>query len=200
MLCGLQCVQYLFFYLFQLVFHLHHNVLHLGLIALRASGVDLSAHLLCYEAQLLTLSARLLQGFAEIFQVVSQALLLFANVELLDIINQFLLKAVLIILNVGYALQAINNAGTYLLNTSFLPRLNAVQQLLNVVNLLSKLLLKGSTLLLTEVDQFVNSLFNSGTGYGPLSVRVVTSGIRSNSVNQSAGTGMPVFAAMSLIC
>lgn len=85
----LHYIQNLLLDLLQLVFHLHHNLLHLGMIGLAAQGIDFAAHLLSNEAQLLSLSATVLQRRDKIFQVIAQALLLFVDVQLLDVIDEF---------------------------------------------------------------------------------------------------------------
>ena len=86
----LKCVKHLLLDLLQLVLHLYHDVLHLGLIRLRAGGIDFATHLLRKEAELLALSWLVGHGLTEVLQVVRQALLLLADVQLLNIVNQLL--------------------------------------------------------------------------------------------------------------
>src|SRR3712207_9335221 len=92
----LQCIEHLFLDLFELVFHLHHNILHLCLVALRACSVDFAPHLLCYEAELLAHGTLFGHRLTEVFQVIGKALLLLTDVEFLDVVDEFLLQAVLL--------------------------------------------------------------------------------------------------------
>ena len=94
----------MFLNLFKLVFHLHHDVLHLGIVAFAARGVYFPAHLLSYETELLALTDFIVKRLTKIFQMVGKALLLLVYVKFLDVLDEFLLEAVLVILNVGYAL------------------------------------------------------------------------------------------------
>ena len=86
-----QRIEHLFLDLFQFVLHLDDDVLHLSLVRLRACGVDLTPHLLGDETELLALTMTIGHGLAKVFQMVCQALLLLADVEFLDIIDELLL-------------------------------------------------------------------------------------------------------------
>ena len=91
--------------------------MHLGLVRLRAGGVDLTTHLLRDEAELLADAATFfLHSLAEVLQMVGQTLLLLADVELLDVVNELLLEAVLVVVNLGNLLQTIDDALANLLH------------------------------------------------------------------------------------
>ena len=109
-------------------------------------------------------------GLAEVLQVVGQTLLLLADVQLLDVVDELLLQTVLVVLHAGNLLQPVDDALANLLHAALLVGLDAGQQLLDVVNLLLKLLFKGGTLLLAEVHQCLDGLFHSLAGSGPLVV------------------------------
>ena len=92
MLGGLEYVEHLLFNLFQFIFHLHHDVLHFSLVAFAAGGVDFASHFLRDEPQFLAHAVTFFaHGLAEIVQMIGQTLLLFTDVQLLDVIDKLLL-------------------------------------------------------------------------------------------------------------
>ena len=92
--------------------------------------------------------------------MVGEPLLLLANVELLDVVYQFLLQTVLVVFHVGYSLQPFHNPRLYLLHARLLIRLYAFEQSGNVVYLLRELPLQCRTLLIAEPDERVYRLVN----------------------------------------
>ena len=100
--------------------------------------------------------------------MVRQALLLLADVKLLDIVDELLLQTVTVIVHTRNLLQAVHDAGLDLLHTPCLVRLYLCQQLLDVVNLLLELLLEGGTLLDTEVHEVLQGLSHSTSHHLPL--------------------------------
>ena len=102
--------------------------------------------------------------------MVGKALLLLADVELLDIVDKLLLKAVFVVLNLGDGTQSVNDASANLLHARLLVRLNALQQSLYVVYLLAELLLQRRTLLLAERHERIDSLVDSLARHRPLLV------------------------------
>ena len=86
-------------------------------------------------------------SLAEVSQVIGKTLLLLTDVQLLDVVDEFLLKSVLVILYVGYLLESIDNACAYFFNTCLLEWLDAEQELLYIVNLFAEFLLQRSALL-----------------------------------------------------
>ena len=113
---------------------------------------------MCDEAQFLSYGFVLVHGGAEVFQVISQPLFLLTDVEFLDVINQFLLQTILIILNIRNLREAVNDASAYLFNTQLFVWFNLIQQVGDVVQLLGELLLQCGTFLFAEVDELVESL------------------------------------------
>ena len=107
---------------------------------------------------------------AEILQVVGQTLFLLTDIQFLDIVNQFLLQTVLVIIHTRNLLQSVNDTLANLLYTTLLERFDFCQQTFDIINLLSKLLLERSTLLLTEIHQGSNGTLNSLAGSIPLFV------------------------------
>ena len=152
-----------------LQFILHHDddVLHLGLIGLGTRGIDLATHLLSDETQFLALTRLVGHGLAEILQMIGQALLLLADVQLLNIIYQFLLQAVLVVFCPGNLLQAVDDALANLLYPTLLVWFYRQHQPFNIVSLLGKLLLQGRTLLGTEIHQMLYSLADTLSRHGP---------------------------------
>ena len=92
----------------------------------------------------------LIHGLAEILQVVGKALLLLADVELLDVVDEFLLQAVLVVIHIRNLLQTVNDVLSDLLHASLLVWLDAGKESLDVIHLLSKFLLESGSFLLAE--------------------------------------------------
>lgn len=141
------------------------------------------------------------------FQVVGKALLLLADVELLDVVDEFLLQAVLVVIHIRNLLQSVNDVLSDLLHASLLVWFDASQERLDVIHFLSKFLLKSGSFLLAEGYEMVHSLANcifatshSSSLNSSTSVFVVTSGRRNRVLYQSVGSGMPVSAEIFLIC
>ena len=83
----LHYIQHLFLDLLQFVLHTHHDVLHFGMVRLASRGVDFASHFLGDEAELLALSVAGSHGFAEVGEVVGEALLFLVDVELFDVVD-----------------------------------------------------------------------------------------------------------------
>ena len=109
-------------------------------------------------------------SFAEIVEVIGKTLLLLADVKFLDIIYQLLLKAVLVVFHLGYGAESIDDALAYLFYTRLLVGLNFRHKLLDVVDLLGKLALKGCTLLTTEVNKLLKSHLDAIPCNSPLAI------------------------------
>ena len=104
------------FDLFQLVFHAYDDALHFGLVRLGTERVDFATHLLADEAQLLALALAGLHGLEKIFQVVVEPVLLFVDVEFLDIENHLLLEPVFVVVEVVDFGQGVDDASLDLLD------------------------------------------------------------------------------------
>ena len=112
------------------------------MIALRASGIDFASHFLCDETEFFANTmTTLFHCFMEVFEVVCQSLFLLVDIKFLNIINQFLLKTILIVVNLWNLFKTIDNLFSNLWYTTLFERLNTLQEVSNIVNLLSKLLL-----------------------------------------------------------
>ena len=70
----------------------------------------------------------LLHGLAEIFQMVAEALLLLADVEFLDVVDEFLLEAILVVFHLGNLLQTVDDALADFLHARLLVGFNLLQQ------------------------------------------------------------------------
>ena len=105
---------------------------------------------------------------AEVSQVIGKTLLLLTDVKFLDVVYEFLLKAVLVILYVGYLFESIDNACAYFFNTCLLEWLDAEQKLLYIVNLFAKLLLQRSAFLCAECNELVDGFVDGGICHLPL--------------------------------
>ena len=95
--------------LFQLVLHLNHDALHAGVLTLAAEGVDLAADFLGNEAQFLALSRIGVEHVQEVRAIGLEPHQLFGHVELFEIKDELVLKAVLVdpvARNVGFNVLA----------------------------------------------------------------------------------------------
>ena len=112
----------------------------------------------------------LIHGLAEILQVVGKALLLFADVELLDVVDELLLQTVLVIIHIRNLLQTVYDVLADLLHACLLVWFNAGKESLDIIHFLGEFLLQGSSFLLAEVAQMADSLANCIFCHCPLLV------------------------------
>ena len=133
---NLQCIQHLFFYLFQFIFHLDYDVLHFCMVRFASGSIDFPAHFLCNEAQFLSLTVTSGHRFAEVFQMVGKSLFFFADVEFLNIVNELLFQAVFVVVNAFQFFQTLCQALADLFNARFLKRFDFSEKTLNVVDFL----------------------------------------------------------------
>ena len=103
--------------------------------------------------------------------MVGEALLLLADVELLDVVYHLLLQAVLVVLHVGNGGQPFHDALPYLLHALLLVGLDAGQQSGDVVQLLIELLLQSLALLPAERHELVDGLLHDVASHLPLLFR-----------------------------
>ena len=92
------------------------------------------------------------------------------DIEFLDVVYQFLLQTVVVVLYVGNRLQTVNDACPDFLYSFFLERFYLSQQRFYVVYLFSKLLLQCGTLLTTEVVELLQRLVDGFESILPLFV------------------------------
>ena len=112
-------------------------------------------------------------GLHEIFQVVGQTLFLFVDIQFLDIINHFLLQAVLVVFHIGNRFQGFHQTladalGGGLLvwfGAAFLVLLYAFPQLAYVLYVRGEFLLQCGTFLFAEVHELADG-FLDGSPYG----------------------------------
>ena len=156
--------------MFELVFHADDDVLHLGVVGLAAGGVDFAPHLLGDEAELLALAVSVGEGLAEVVEVVGEALLLFVDVELLDVVDELLLEAVAVVVGAEGLLEVVEDAGTDVLDALFFVGLDGVEEGFDVIDFLAELLLESGALLAAELDEAVDGLARGGEGDVPLLV------------------------------
>ena len=100
--------------------------------------------------------------------MIGQALLFLADIKFLNIVDQLLLQAVLIIVHTWNLQQTVDDTRPDFLHAALLVWLNRGQQRSDIVNLLRKLLLQGSTFLGTEIHQILQCLLHCFTGSLPL--------------------------------
>ena len=109
-------------------------------------------------------------GLAEVFQMVGQPLFLLADVEFFDIIDEFLLQPVLVVVHFRNLFQPLHDVGPNLLHPRFLVRFDAGQQRSDVVYLLGELPLQSLPLLTAESHKRVDGLPDGPESSLPLSV------------------------------
>ena len=145
--------------------------MHFGVIAFRACGVYLPSHFLCYESEFLAYSVLVfVHCLAEVVQVVCQSLFLLADVQLLDVVYQFLFKSVLVIFHLGYACQSVDDALAYLFHSRLLVWFDFSQQFFDIVNLLLELPLQGGTFLSAECQELFQCVVYALSYPGPFLV------------------------------
>ena len=103
--------------------------------------------------------------------MIGKALLLLADVELLDVVDHLLLQAVLVVLHVGDGGQPFHDALAYLLHALFLVGFDAGQQSGDVVQLLLDLLLQSLALLPAECHELVDGRLHDAASHLPLFFR-----------------------------
>jgi hypothetical protein len=86
----------LFFNFFELFFHAYYQLLNVGIVGFGAQGIYFAAYLLRDKAQFFAIGIGIFQGFDKIITMCFQAYFFFGNIQLINVIDQLLLKAVLI--------------------------------------------------------------------------------------------------------
>ena len=102
--------------------------------------------------------------------MIGQSLLLLADVQLLDIIDEFLLQPVLVVVDLRDLFQAFDDRLFDLRHAALLEGLDRLQQCLDIVDLLVELLLQCGTFLTAESLQVSKSSLNTRTYGRPLLV------------------------------
>ena len=80
-------------------------------------------------------------SLTEIVEMVGKSLFLFAYVEFLDVVDEFLFEAVFVVFHFGDCIQAVYYSLPYFLHPCFLEWFNLAHELFNIVNFLAKFLL-----------------------------------------------------------
>ena len=104
-------------------------------------------------------------GLHEIFQVVGQTLFLFVDIQFLDIINHFLLQAVLVVFHIGNRFQGFHQTLADAFGAALLVWFDAFQQIAYVLYFLGEFLLQCGTFLFAEVHELADG-FLDGSPYG----------------------------------
>ena len=120
------------------------------------------------EAELFAVGSVLGERLAEVFQVIGQSLLLFTDVQLLDIVDELLLQPVLVVVDLRDLFQPFDDCLFNLWYTALLVRLDRLQQCLDVVDLLVELLLQRGTFLTAESLQVSKGSLNASADGSPL--------------------------------
>ena len=102
--------------------------------------------------------------------MVGQALLLLADVEFLDVVDQFLLQPVLVVVDIGNLFQFLHDGLSDLGHAALLEGLQLVQQTFDVVDFLGEFLFQSGTFLTAEGVELVESVEQGLTGHSPLLV------------------------------
>ena len=140
------------------------------MVRLASGGIDFTSHFLGYEAELLALSVAGSHGFAEVGKVVGEALLFLVDVQLLDVVYQFLFQTVLVIIHADGLFECSGNFFTDFGHTFHFVRFDILHQCFDVVQLFVEFLFKGGSFLDAEVGDLVNG-FVDGLAYdGPFLV------------------------------
>ena len=92
-------IEHLFLNLLQLILHHHHDILHLRLVALRAGCIDFAPHFLSDKTEFFALPATVEHCLLEVIEVIGEALLFFVDIELFDVVDEFLFKSALVVIH-----------------------------------------------------------------------------------------------------
>ena len=111
------------------------------MVALASRSIDFAAHFLSDEAEFLTLAMPFTHSFSEIAEMIGKALLLLVDVEFLNIEDEFLFEAVLIVVHSKAFLQAIKDTFAYFLRTFLFVGSNAMKQGFDIIKFLLELFL-----------------------------------------------------------
>ena len=99
--------------------------------------------------------------------MVGESLFLLVDVEFLDVEDELLLEAVLVVLHAEALLQAVEYAFAYLLGALHLVGFDGCEQCGNVVELFAELLLQRGALLSAEVHELLHGFLHYASCHGP---------------------------------
>ena len=123
--------------------------------------------------------------------MVGEALFLLVDVELLDVVDHLLLEAVAVHLHFGDGVEAVDDAGAYLLHAGRLKGFYLCEQGAYVGNLLLELTLQRGALLAAEVHEGFDGAVCHAGGYGPLLIGELHSLAARQHVGQAQKRGYP---------
>ena len=99
--------------------------------------------------------------------MVGEALFLLGDIQFLDVVDKFLLKAVLVVVDFWNLLKAVNDTLTDFLHTRVLVWFNALHESLDIVDFLAEFLCESLTFLTTEINEGIESRVDSLTSNRP---------------------------------
>ena len=140
---------------------------------------------MCDEAQLFALTDFSGQRFAEIAEVVGESLLLFVDVELFYIIDEFLFETVLVIIHTGEFGKTFLEASADFFHATLFERFDAVEECLDAVDVVRELLCERFAFLETEVLQSLDGAVYCVFHYVPFLVRKLFCGSRLREFGQT---------------
>ena len=136
------------------------------MVRLASGGVDFASHFLGDEAELLALSVAGGHGFAEVGEVIGEALLFLVDVQFLDIVDKLLFQTVLVVIHTDGLFEGSGNLFADFGHTFHFVRFDFLHQCLDVVQFFVELLFEGSSFLDAEVgdlgDGFIDGLAHDG--------------------------------------
>ena len=182
--------------LLQLVLHADDDLLDAGVVRLGAGRVDFPAHLLDNEAKLLSRIFLIVNGVDEVFAVLAEADLLLVDVELLEIIDHFLLEAALVRLQ-GEFLDGLAYFRPDCGDSLRVEGLHLILQVENVLDTARDIPVEGNPLVSPVFVDLCNGLVNGRLDVIPVIFRddVLTSGVHNvrepqNSVHIQGRVGL----------
>ena len=137
------------------------------MVRLATGSINFASHFLSDETQFLSLSVAGSHGFAEVSEVVGEALLFLVDVQLFDVVDQFLLQAVLVVVHADGLFEGSRNLFADFGYTFHFVRLDILHQCFDVVQFFVEFLFEGSTFLNAEVGNLSDGLVNRLTDYTP---------------------------------
>ena len=132
------------------------------------------------------------QGLDEIFQVVGQPLFFFVDIQLFDVVNQFLFQAVFVIIHFQCLLKSLHDALFDAPHTFLLIRLYFCQEAGNVGNLLAEFFLQRNAFLASELHQRVQGTLDSFVRQSPFFIRKLLHFVLGQDVGQAQKGAKPI--------
>ena len=141
------------------------------MVGLAAKRIDFPSHFLSDETEFFALSVAAFQRADEIFQVVGEALFFLVDIQLFDVVDQFLFQPILVVVRVQRLFERVGDTFLDFLHPFFFVRSYLFEQQCDVSYLFAELLFQCGAFLFAEVYQMTDCFENGGTYHFPFFFR-----------------------------